>query len=225
MAKKLKLIKPADWERAIYIDFESRMKDPESLLGCACEGAWSVYVLEPELWSAASHGHAKGEVVASTVQEALQSLRRRAESEHRVIAAWSSRELDGISSTIEISDNEIEWWTDNLVDAKKYAKPMARQLKLVISPRKSSIGGGINKHSLASYMEAVGYKVPSMHGPNNAAQRIFYVRRQILAKGSFDAITPTAKKKWANGLSHNYHDCIGLGEVMTRLASRSNRAR
>lgn len=224
MAKTLRLIKPVDWERAIYIDFESRLRDPESLLGHACEGTWSVYVIEPELWSAASHGHSKGQVIAETVQEALRAIRRRAEAEQRMIAAWSSREHEGISKIIEVSESEREWWANNLVDAKKYAKPMARQLNLVIHPRKSSIGGGINKHSLASYMEAVGYEVPSMHGPNNAAQRILYVRKQVLAKGSFQAITPTAKKKWANCLSHNYHDCIGLGEVMTRLTSRSNRA-
>jgi hypothetical protein len=209
-----------DWQRAIYIDFESRMKDPESLLGHACEGTWSVYIIEPELWSAASHGHAKGQVIAETVQEALRAVRTRAEAEQRIIAAWSSREHEGISHTLELSESERQWWADNLVDAKKYAKPMARQLNLTIRPRKSVIGGGMNKHPLASYMEAVGYKVPAMHGPNNAAKRILYVRRQILAKGSFDAITPTAKKKWANGLSHNYHDCIGLEFVMTRLATR-----
>jgi hypothetical protein len=197
------------------------MKDPESLLGHACEGTWSVYIIEPELWSSASHGHAKGQVIAETVQEALKAIRRRAEAEQRIIAAWSSREHEGISNTLELSESECQWWADNLVDAKKYAKPMARQLNLTIKPRKSVIGGGMKKHSLASYMEAVGYKVAALHGPNNAAQRILYVRRQILAKGSFDAITPTAKKKWANGLSHNYHDCVGLAFVMTALAGRT----
>jgi hypothetical protein len=221
VAKALRQIQLVDWQRAIYIDFESRMKDPESLLGHACEGTWSVYIIEPELWSAASHGHAKGQIIAETVQEALRAIRTRAEAEQRIIAAWSSREHEGISHTLQLSESERQWWADNLVDAKKYAKPMARQLNLVIRQRKSSIGKGMNKHSLASYMEAVGYKVPAMHGPNNAAQRILYVRRQILAKGSFDAITPTAKKKWANGLSHNYHDCIGLEYVMTRLATRA----
>jgi hypothetical protein len=196
------------------------MKDPESLLGHACEGSWSVFIIEPELWSAALHGHAKGKVVAETVQEALRALRTRAEAEQRIIAAWSSRELEGISNILELTERERQWWADNLVDAKKYAKPMARQLNLTIRPRKSVIGGGMKKHPLASYMDAVGYKVPVIHGPNNAAQRILYVRRQILAKGSFDAITPTAKKKWANGLSHNFHDCVGLAFVMTALAGR-----
>jgi hypothetical protein len=223
VTKALRQIQPVEWQRAIYIDFESRMKDPESLLGHACEGAWSVYIIEPELWSAASHGHAKGRVIAETVQEALRVIRRRAEAEQRIIAAWSSREHEGISNMLELSESERQWWADNLVDAKKYAKPMARQLNLTIRPRKSVIGGGMKKHPLASYMDAVGYKVPAIHGPNNAAQRILYVRRQILAKGSFDAITPTAKKKWANGLSHNYHDCIGLAYVMTELAGRVKR--
>jgi len=48
-----------DWKRAIYIDFESRVKDPESLLGMACDGVWSVFILEPELWSVVARAHSR----------------------------------------------------------------------------------------------------------------------------------------------------------------------
>lgn len=214
---------PGDWARAIYIDFESRVKDPESLLGMACEGVWSVCILEPELWSAAAHSHPKGEVKAMDPLEAFGAIRQRAVTEQRIVAAWSSREGDGIRETRGLPPGDEQWWENNLVDAKKHAKKMARDLKIPISPRESTMGKGLNKHSLASYMEATGYRVPAVHGPGNAAQRILYVRKQILAKGSFDAITRSAKTKWTNGLSHNYHDCIGLSHVMLNLSTRWTR--
>ena len=207
-----------DWKRAIYIDFESRVKDPESLLGLACEGRWSVWILEPELWSAASYSHPKGEVKAMEPLEAFEAIRQRAVAERRMVAAWSSREGDGIRETHGLPQGDEEWWDSNLVDAKKYAKKMARELKMPIRPRASNMGKSLNKHSLASYMEATGYQVPAIHGPGNAAQRILYVRKQILAKGSFDVITRSAKTKWTNGLSHNYHDCMGLRHVMVSLS-------
>jgi len=220
MTSSVRKIRFADWERAIFIDFEGRVKDPPSLLGHACDGVWSVYVIEPELWSAARHGHAKGKVVAESLQVALRELRDRAERESRLIAAWSMREIDAIKATQGLTSDEYRWWEFHLLDAKKYAKPMARNLNLVIQSRESSRSKKQNKNPLASYMDALNYKVPSLHGPNNAAQRILYVRNQILAKGSFEAITPTAKGKWARGLSHNYHDCIGLYVVMTSLSRK-----
>jgi hypothetical protein len=220
MTSPVRKISLADWKRAIFIDFEGRVKDPPSLLGHACDSVWSVYVIEPELWSAARHGHARGRVVAESIQVALTELRNRAEREKRLIVAWSMREIDAIKETQGLTSDDYKWWENHLLDAKKFAKPMARQLKIDIRPRISSSSGKENRNPLASYMDAVNYKVPSLHGPNNAAQRILYVRKQILAKGSFEMITPTAKKKWANGLSHNYHDCIGLSVVMTSLSQQ-----
>lgn len=211
---------PGDWTRAIYIDFESRVKDPESLLGMACDGVWSVCILEPELWSAVAHSHPKGEVTAMEPLEAFEMIRQRAVTEHRIVAAWSSREGDGIRETHGLPPGDQDWWEENLIDAKKHAKRMARDLKIPIRPRASTMGRGQNRHSLASYMEATGYQVPAVHGPGNAAQRILYVRNQILAKGSFQEITRSAKTKWTNGLSHNYHDCVGLSHVMISLSSR-----
>ena len=135
-----------------------------------------------------------------------------------MVAAWSSREGDGIRETHGLPPGDEHWWEVNLVDAKKHAKRMARDLKIPIRPRASTMGKGQNKHPLASYMEATGYQVPAIHGPGNTAQRILYVRNQVLRKGCFSEISASAKTKWSNVLSHNYHDCVGLRHVMVSLA-------
>ena len=207
-----------DWRRAIYIDFEGRVKDPPTFLGTCCEGNWNVEILEPLLWQADEYGHPKGDVFSATPLNAYEVIREGAIGEGRMVVAWSSRELDAILKTEGLSSREATWWRQNLVDGKKHAKKMARALAIKIAPRKSTVGNSDNKNSLASYMQATGYKVPAIHGPGNTAQRILYVRNQVLRKGNFDAISPSAKTKWTNVLSHNYHNCVGLRHVMVSLS-------
>ena len=207
-----------DWREAIYIDFEGRVKDPPTLLGMCCRDNWNVQVLEPLLWQADEYGHPKGDVFSATPLNAYEVIRDGAVGEGRLVVAWSSRELDAILKNPGITSREASWWSKNLIDGKKHAKKMARKLAIKIEPRKSSMGKGENKNSLASFMKATGYKVPAIHGPGNTSQRILYVRNQVLRKGNFDEISSSAKTKWTNVLSHNYHDCVGLRHVMVSLS-------
>jgi len=207
-----------DWKRAIYIDFEGRVKDPESILGYSCEGVWGAFVIEESLWPAALLGHLRGEIKTSLPVDALNEIQAIAKSEQRVVACWSEREIGAISGTPGISAEQENWWRSHLVNAKEPAKKMARALGLSIAPRQSRRGGGPNRNPLSSYMSATGYVVPPIHGPDNAAQRILYMRNQLLLKGSVELVSRAAKTKWTNGLSHNYHDCVGLGHVMMTLA-------
>lgn len=206
------------WQRAIYIDFEGRLNDPPTFLGICSDDNWVVEILEPLLWQAHEYGHPNGHVFSATPLNALDVIKSGAVGENLMVVAWSSRELDAILKTDGLTSREAMWWHKNLVDGKKHAKKLARELAIKIAPRKSTMGNGENKNSLASFMEATGYKVPVIHGPGNTAQRILYVRNQVLRKGSFDVISPSAKRKWTNVLSHNYHDCVGLRHVMVSLS-------
>ena len=40
--------------------------------------------------------------------------------------------------------------------------------------------------------------------------------RQIIKRGSYEAITPVAKAKWTKLLSHNEWDCRGTRHVLLR---------
>lgn len=207
-----------NWERAIYIDFEGRANDPASFLGVACEGVWSVDVLEPRLWPAVERGHSRGEVRASDALDTYRRIQTKAEAEKRVVAAWSSRELDEILRTPGLDARDATWWIKNLVNALPIAKRFGRELNLDVKPRPSSFGSGKNKASLAGFMDALGYEVPRIHGPGNSARRILTVRKQLEKGRSFAELTTGAKKNWTNGLSHNYHDCVGMSYVMNELS-------
>lgn len=214
----MRAVSSSDWERAIYIDFEGRVSDPPTFLGMCTGERWSAKIIEPLLWSAEKYGHPKGEILSTTPLNAYELIREAATRERRMIVAWSTREIDAILKTPGLTARESDWWTKNLVDGKKHAKRMARELSISIAPRKSKMGPGQNKASLASFMEATEYEVPSIHGPGNTAQRILYVRNQVNRKGDFSAISSAAKTKWTNLLSHNYHDCVGLRHVMITLS-------
>lgn len=210
-----------NWQRAIYIDFEGRVNDPASFLGVECEGVWSVDVLEPALWPAIERGHSRGEVRASDALDAYRRIQAKAEAEKRVVAAWSSREIDEILRTPGITAGDAKWWSENLINALPIAKRFARELNLDLKPRPSSFGTGKNKASLASFMDSLGYEVPRIHGPGNSARRILTVRKQMEKGRSFAELTTGAKKNWTNGLSHNYHDCVGMSYVMNELSRLS----
>lgn len=210
-----------DWKRAIYIDFEGRVKDPASFLGVECEGEWSVDVLESALWPAVERGHVFGAVRASSASDAFRRIQHRAESEGRAVVAWSRRELEEIVGTEGVAESERQWWKDNLVNAIPTAKRLARTLNIEIKSRPSAFGISSNKASLASFLEALGYVVPKIHGPGNSAKRILNVRRQFEKGRTFAELTPSAKRSWTNGLSHNFHDCTGMSFVMNELSKIS----
>ena len=222
---KLRAISSQEVERGIYIDFEGRMKDPPSMLGILTvnngEFEFDQPVFEEALWPAARHtpkkttGYAAREAqLAATVTE----LRQRATSEGRRMFAFSEHELNEITKAL-IDAEEIEWWKTNLINVRPYAVKWAKRVHPNFEFKKSAnpMGG---KYTLDQFLRLAGYEVPKMHGPSNSAQRIKYVRDQLIKKhGNWDAVTPGAKRKWTNGMLHNWHDCYGTYHLMRQVTA------
>lgn len=205
-------------ERALYIDFEGTMTKPSSFLGIACEGKWEVVVIEESLWPAAEHGARGGSVQTARIEDVLAQIRERAEREDRCVVAWSTRELDEIETSLPDASPDLLWWKSNLINALPIAKRWARRHSMEIRAIPSTHGGRENRYSLSGFMEAVGFDVPRNLGTGNSAQRIRHVRGQLEQRGSFAALTPTAKGKWSRGLQHNRYDCLGLAAVMEAVS-------
>lgn len=214
---------PDDWtpdraKRALYIDFEGTMTEPASFLGIACEGFWEAVIVEEALWPAAAHGVRSGSVRNAHLHDVLTELRERSEHEDRCVVAWSTRELDEISSALPEASAEADWWRANLINALPIAKKWAKSRSIQIREIPSTHGERPNRHSLTGYMEAVGFDIPHNLGPGNSAQRIRHVRTQLATRGSFESLTRTTKGKWSRGLQHNRYDCLGLAAVMEAVA-------
>lgn len=208
-----------DWRRAIYIDFEGRMQEPASFLGVACERSWSASIIEPVLWPLAERRHSLGEIKAAKATDAFREIHQKAVNEQRLVVAWSEREEREILETPGLTQDERDWWACNVVNGLDVARGWSKKLSLPIEPKKSN-RGLTNKNPLLSYLKVIGYNVPPGLGSGLAAQRILHVRKQLSAKtklGDISKMTRTAKSKWTRGLGHNYHDCIGLSQVMQTL--------
>ena len=222
---KLPAITPQQVERAMYIDFEGTMKDPPSMLGVLTvtdgEVEFDQPVFEEALWPAARYAPPNTEGYATKPAElmvTLTELRDKATNERRQIFAFSEHELNEITKALS-SDDEIEWWKTNLINVRPYAKRWAKQAHPNYTFKKSAnpMGG---KHTLDQFLQLAGYEVPKMHGPGNSAQRIKYVRNQLVKKnGNWSALTRVAKGKWTKAMRHNWHDCYGTYQLMKQVTA------
>jgi hypothetical protein len=73
---------------------------------------------------------------------------------------------------------------------------------------------------LAFYLGAIGYEVPTSHGPGNTGSRIQAVRAALeRTGGSYESLTRVQKSKWTNLLQHNRHDCEGMKAFCLKAAA------
>ncbi|NDD98112.1 MAG: hypothetical protein EBZ93_11550, partial [Actinobacteria bacterium] len=204
--------------RAIFIDFEGTEKDPASFLGYWCDGTWEVALLESGLEAAAHYPHRLGSLHVSTSVEVCRRLQERAVREDRRIVAWSSRELTEILTIDDLTTDEKNWWEANLFNALPPAKAWARRTGTEIPTIPGKRGKELNKWSLSGFRKATGYPdLAALFEPGTTASRIRYVRSQLAKRGEFTALTPVAKRKWVNVLTHNFHDCAGLAHVVSTV--------
>lgn len=204
--------------RAMYLDFEGVMDAEPVLLGAYWVDDQDAeqfvqYVFDSVLESAAAaKSFANGGTCAyvESLEEALRKLCIIAEREDRLFVEWSIREEEAVR------DANVTRPVSACFSARvRNALPMARRWKTRFHPEvKFSAGRRGRTHTLTNFMRFTGMPAPSYLAP--AASRIRDVRRQILKRGSYEAITPVAKAKWTKLLSHNEWDCRGTRHVLLR---------
>ncbi|WP_373071061.1 hypothetical protein [Gemmatimonas sp.] len=213
---------PREARRAIYLDFEGTEVDPPSLLGAACDSDWHAVVIERALHPLAGHGADRLAVSTGGLSVSLRELRHRAERENRRLFAWSSHELDVISSVVT-TDADRQWWAEHLENALPPARRWAHSHQVVLPRVQLPKGHRRTRNHLGRYLAAIGYAVPSGAGPGYTASRIRTLRGQLARRKSYKALTPVAKAKWTKLCAHNRHDCLGLASLVQRLADDAAR--
>jgi hypothetical protein len=110
-----------------------------------------------------------------------------------------------------------------LKDAYRDAHRLAKRWRTICAPawmpplRPRARGG---RHTLAAYMDKLGYVVPSALGPNQTGQRLKAVREMLIAREfEYARLTRTVKGKWTKVLGHNRHDCFGMRHVCLLAAA------
>jgi len=208
-----RILKPEEVSRAVFIDFEAQKEGPQVLLGVLTpDNDFTQYVVDPSFDSAAE-AKLKGSCpkcwcLSASLSDAIGEATQAAHKSGGPIVGFTRHELEVVVDSVS---ERASTWKERYRDGQKTAKRWARRFRPdyeFVSTR------GSGKYSLDQFLKLAGYEVPRIHGQGNTGNRISYVRKQLERHGSYEQITPTAKKKWSNLLMHNYHDVHGLRELV-----------
>ena len=205
-------------ERAIVIDFEGFMNRSPSLVGTLIDNHYRCWVfsdVDPALGIAAD---ATG-CVKTRLRAFLNGLLRFAIKDGRHIAAYSERErnvfrdlgLGNLSNSprfINIRPPAKRW--------RKAVHPEAAKTAVctrTIKGHKVKVG-----NRLVDFMPLLDQSIPSTHAAGKTTSRLRHVIAQLESRGSYAALTPTAKRKWTNLVKHNRRDCEWASLLLTASA-------
>lgn len=212
-------ISPGEIERAIHLDFEGFKDAPPVMASVLVDGRTDTVVFEdiaPELAEAARATDLRTTTLDSWVRE----LFERSVRESRWIAAFSSRERLVLEECgldpDEIGERHLDVRPLGLAWRKRHHPEVDRAVKARRRRRRErgEFDAG-RENSLSSLASLAGIEPPPMYGAGRVTARLRAVIGQIADRGSYEAITPIAKSKWRNLLTHNRWDC----DASRRLAS------
>lgn len=206
---------PQETQRAIYIDFETRIDRPPALLGSVrTDGDVQQAILDPALESAAAVAR-KTTTRVRGFADAIRDLLEQADAADAPIVGWSNFDRD-VALKADVPDAAREALTRRYRNALETARPWRR----AIFPRHAIQPAGPfePKHTLERYAALAGYDDGGSFREAAPAEWIARVVGQIGRHGHFRRIHRKAKKDWHRLLAYNANDCLALRHVALRAA-------
>ena len=215
-------VSSAEIERAIHFDVEGfldvEMGSPPLMASVLVDGRTETVVFEGQSSALADAARATG-FRTVLLGPWLRDLLDRAVAESRRIAAYSRRErivfeecgIEGDEIALRYLDTRplaIAWRRTQHPEVDRAVKARRRRRR-----ERGEFDRG-RENSLSALAKLAGIALPPRYGAGLVTARLRAVIGQIDGRGSFEAITPTAKAKWANLVRHNRWDC----EASKRLA-------
>jgi len=218
MKKVLQPLAMEQIDRAIVIDFEGFMDRPPSLVGTLIDNYYRCTVftdVDPALTIAAD---ATG-CMKARLHTFLVGMIRFAIKEGRHIAAYTERERN-VFRDLGLGDlSNSPRFINIRPPAKRWRRrvyPEAARTAVrtkMVKGRKVKVG-----NRLVDFMPLLDQSIPSTHAVGKTTSRLRHVISQLSSKGSFAALTPTAKRKWTNLVKHNRRDCEWASLLLTASA-------
>lgn len=190
---------PSEGERAIFLDLEGFMDCAPALAGWKVDGRFRQIVLDPKLRPAAE---VRG-IESSTGRAFFAELEELARRERRRVCAFTRHELNVARDHFGVDLGAC------YLDGHKLAKRWWNRLRPCERP---------TEWSLEAFEKCLGLERPRILGAGHASQRLRHVRDQLERRGSWRALTPTAKGKWTKLLSYNRLDVEHLEALVSRAA-------
>lgn len=190
---------PSEADRAIYLDLEGFMDSAPALAGWRIDGCFHQIVLDPKLRPAAE----VRDIEVSTGRAFFGELEAMARRERRRVCAFTRHELNVVREHFGVDLRAC------YLDGHKLAKRWWNRLRPCERPA---------DWSLEAFERCLGLERPRIFGAGHASQRLRHVRDQLVRRGSWEALTPTAKGKWTKLLSYNRLDVEHLETLVIRAA-------
>lgn len=226
MPKLTDLTQPA-LDRAIFFDFEMREADETpALIGMLCEDDFQQVALDSQLHTAAEYTNNKEDdsrVYTANPHEYLADLINRAESEDRLLIAYTNHEKDILNEMFSIR-SESRLFVEELdhlylnANAKRWFKrnyPAECETALQVEQARLVQAGQLPPSGRVTLglkpllrMPIVNYESANHVGIGSPAKAIAYVRSHSRP------LTTAAKRKWSNLLTYNAHDVIGMKHLL-----------
>lgn len=200
----------AEAVRACYLDFEGRKDRPPILAGWALRGGQvpnprvHQILLDPRF----APLRQPGAPAICALPDFIKLMVEQAESEDRLIVAWSEHELRLVRQYCSV--DLATRFESRFVNARKVAVRWTNT-----RPRDERPA----EHSLAAYLALVGYALPPEAGPGRVGSTIGIIERSLARNsGRRSALTVNQIGRFDQLREHNRHDCLGM-RLVCRLAA------
>lgn len=204
-------LSPQEARQALYLDFEGRKSQPPVLLGLArrpgrnlgpgeLPHVWQL-VLDP-LFAPLASGTDLGR---ASLPAAIERIVTRAETEERLIVAWSEHELTVVRDYCPPA--LAARFERRFVNARAVALHWINACHRDWRP---------TEQRLADYLALIGYVVPAEAGPGRVGETLEIISNALAKGRGLAGLTPNQLQRWAQLREHNAHDCAGMRQVCLR---------
>ncbi len=190
--------------RALYIDFEGEKDKPPVLLGVlrrrgrAAEPSVHQDIVDREFEAAGPN--------ARELRHAVEVVVMRGERGDRRIVSWSEHDLEVVRGLRDDVPELVARFERRYVNALGLARRWANVLHPADKPAEGNLAG---------YLALIDYEVPPGAGPGRVGKTIRALRPTLRGGRS---LTPRQRRRWAELLEHNRHDCAGMREICLRAS-------
>jgi hypothetical protein len=208
-------------QRAIYLDFECNKDQSPSFAGTIIDDKYQATLLEDVFKPAATSKN----FLQQDLSEFAQKILKLAQTEDRVVVAWSKHELGFlIEPTPEIEPLYRDANKLVLKFFRDRRKSTIKKLNNQINKVKTEGLWRNNKVGLKDLLQLdyVNYEYPKHLKSFSPGKALREMRKQLIKKdGNYKKIAPGVKRAFSKMISYNEHDCRGMIHMIDYVFSRN----
>lgn len=193
-------------ERAIFVDYEASIdrKHGPTLLGVMVDGELIAHVVDPLFGKHCINRYRAKPAIAGNHGLTVLRLVRRAIKEDRVIVSWS--QYDYKLMLAQLGDHPKE--RKLLLQCYRNAIYTSRRWHSKEYPKQKW------RNELSTVAKLLKFVIPEKYGTGLVSNALGLVRKELLEKASYKALTPEAKIGWQTVVKHNQYDLKAMADVL-----------